>query len=105
MPLLGFTTMRDQILSGEKRQTIRLPRKHPIKVGDKLYLYWKLRTKHCEFLSTVYCTSCFIKKWGDMKNDLALARLDGFKSLQEFRDWFVRYNPSDLTEFTVIQWR
>ncbi len=38
MPALNFTVFVDEILSGKKQQTIRLPRKHPIKPGDKLYL-------------------------------------------------------------------
>ena len=46
MPLLGFTKMLDKLLDGSKTQTIRKPRKHPIRLGDKLYIYWRLRTKH-----------------------------------------------------------
>lgn len=41
MPLLNFEyRFADKIESGEKRQTIRAPRKYPIKAGDKLYLYY-----------------------------------------------------------------
>lgn len=56
MPLLGFTMFKDLVLSGRKCQTIRKLRKHPIKVGDRLHLYWKLRTKECEKLGEATCT-------------------------------------------------
>ncbi len=45
MPTINFTQFIDKVVSGEKRQTIRKCRKHPFKVGDKLYLYSGLRTK------------------------------------------------------------
>jgi len=50
MPLLGFSVFKNKLLSGEKTQTIRRPRKQPIKVDDTLYIYWKLRTKNCQKL-------------------------------------------------------
>ena len=56
MPLLGFTTFKDKLLDGTKKQTVRKLRKHPIKVGDKLYLYWHLRQKDCEKLGEGVCT-------------------------------------------------
>lgn len=39
MPALNYTKFTDKILSGEKCQATRLPRKHPVKKGDKLCLY------------------------------------------------------------------
>jgi hypothetical protein len=46
MPLLNFKPMFvDHIRSGRKGHTIRATRKHPVKVGDKLYLYCGLRQK------------------------------------------------------------
>ena len=50
MALLGFTVFKDKLLDGSKRQTIRKLRKRPIKVGDRLHLYWHLRRKDCEKL-------------------------------------------------------
>ena len=50
MPLLGFTVLKEELLNCSKTQTIRLPRKRPLKVGDKLYIYWHPRQKDCEFL-------------------------------------------------------
>ncbi len=104
MGLIGFTVFKDKILSGEKCQTIRLPRKKPLKKGETLYLYWKLRTKECEFLMKVNCSEVVIKKWKDIKGDLELARRDGFEDLESFQDWFMRYNPTDETEFLIIRW-
>lgn len=59
LPAISFTMFKDKILSGEKRQTIRKLRKRPVMVGDKLYLFWKLRTKQCERLGQVVCTETF----------------------------------------------
>jgi len=57
MPLLGFTKLKSKLLDGSKTQTIRKPRKYPLKVGDKLFVYWKLRTKECEKLGEARITS------------------------------------------------
>lgn len=57
MPLLGFKRdFRDMILSGAKTQTLRRPRKRPIKVGDTLYIYVSLRTSKVEKLGEAICT-------------------------------------------------
>ena len=46
MPSLNFQKQfAAAVESGEKRQTIRLVRKNPIKAGDKLYLFTGQRTK------------------------------------------------------------
>ncbi len=45
MPPISFSVFRDKILSGAKRHTIRAKRKYPIKVGDRLYLWWKQRSQ------------------------------------------------------------
>jgi len=59
---------RDPILSGRKRQTIRKLRKYPIMVGDRLHLYWKLRTKDCEKLGEAICTETFFLRIGHDKS-------------------------------------
>ena len=56
MPLIGFTVFKEKILDGTKTQTTRKFRKHPIKVGDKLYLYWHTRQKDCKKLGEAICT-------------------------------------------------
>ena len=56
MPLLSFSVFKDKILSGAKRHTIRARRKNPIKVGDKLYMWWKSRSpKEKEKLGEAKC--------------------------------------------------
>ena len=68
MALLGHTMFRDELLTGKKRQTIRKLRKHPIMVGDRLHLYWKLRTKECRKLGEAICRDFFfitIQKLGN----------------------------------------
>ncbi len=76
MPLLGFTVLKDKLLDGSKTQTIRLPRKRPFKQGDKLYIYWKPRTKQCEKLGEGVISSVIRKKADDLNTTDAI--LDGF---------------------------
>lgn len=104
MALIGFTVFKEKILDGSKRQTIRVPRKRPIKWGESLYLYWHLRRKDCQLLRIAHCNAVFNMRWADMKNNLELALKDGFKGLDDFRAWFARYNPNDDTIFTIIRW-
>ena len=81
MPLLGFTKLKEKLLDGSKTQTIRKPRKHPIKVGDKLFIYWKLRTKECEKLGEAIVTKIKRKFLGEMTG--ADAIFDGFINRKE----------------------
>ena len=81
MPSISFsgTPMRgafwDLIIKGEKTQTIRKPRKRPFKVGDTLYLYWKMRQPkdkkpvHLIALSKIKRT---VVGWGELSNILGL---------------------------------
>lgn len=124
MPLLGFTVFREKIELGLKRQTIRKLRKRPIKVGDKLYLYWKLRTKQCEKLGEATCTEHFLlfmtkdvseekttyrllKKqhgiWFPISTTewVEIAKRDGFESDLEMFQWFDNRLPET---FEVIRW-
>ena len=115
MPSLNLTVFIDKVESGEKRQTIRLHRKRPIKVGDTLYLFTGMRTKGCRRLTVqfapdwrgdrVRCTETFSRRWGDLRDDEAIARADGFASANEFRAWFERmHSPAPDTLFDVIRW-
>lgn len=112
MPALSFSLpwKRDKVASGECRQTIRPARKHPIKVGDKLYLYWHQRQKDCRPLlvngeSVVTCTESFQVTWADMRFDGYLSALDGFGSKAAFYDWFSeQYHPKPDTLFSIIRW-
>jgi hypothetical protein len=45
------------IVAGTKRQTVRMQRKHPPRVGQLLQLYTGMRTKHCrKIVPDVPCT-------------------------------------------------
>jgi hypothetical protein len=129
MPGLNFTKFTDKILSGEKRQTIRQPRKHPIKIGDRLYLYTHQRTKACKKLGEAVCSEvvpikiviCFVHveiwlklsefPWverlsGKEINDIA--KTDGFNSSMKMIDWFLKtckLKPGDNKDFNIIKWR
>ncbi len=125
-PLLGFTVFKDKILDGSKTQTIRKPRKHPIKVGNKLYLYWHPRQKDCEKLGETTCIEEFTirldreyflgryhltiarfldPKWKDMtfsEDGIDLIHRDGFKDSNEMLAFFSHYPLPEV--FQVIRW-
>ena len=63
MVAIGFTVFKDKILSGEKRQTIRVykdKRYRLIKRKKTLHLYWKLRSKECELLKVAELDDIFV---------------------------------------------
>lgn len=104
-PLLGFTILKEKLLDGSKTQTIRKPRKHPIKVGDTLYIYWKLRTKECEKLGEAIVTNVVRKRLVDIDNEDAVK--DGFKNLSDFDKRFheeMHPEASMWDLFDVITW-
>jgi len=100
MPAINFRKrFAEMVESGIKQQTIRRERKHPIKVGDLLYLYTGMRTKYCRKIGEAVCKSmesitidregiklgkCYLT--GQQQHDVAWA--DGFRHLYEFVDWF-----------------
>jgi len=50
MPALNFKKQfSPSVRDGSKLQTIRMKRKHPIKVADKLFLYTGMRTKQHDY--------------------------------------------------------
>jgi len=102
-PLLGFTKFKEKLLNGTKTQTIRKPRKHPIKVGDILHIYWKLRTKQCQKLGEAIVTKVVRKKLWEITNEDAVK--DGFQNLQEFDEKFhaeMHPHASMQDEFNII---
>ena len=122
MPALGFSKLFvAKVERGEKRQTIRKRRKHPIKVGDTLYLKEGWRTSACRSIGEVVCTETFAllrrsrgnwervlgKGWAnDRFSHLGveeLARRDGFDLVECFEDWFDKHcGPDELLD--VIRW-
>lgn len=99
MPLLGFTKLKDKVLDGTKTQTIRKPRKIPLKVGDKLFIYWMLRTKNCEKLGEAKITKIVRKEFRDITESDAIR--DGFSTLRDFRLAFAKMH-CDL--FYIDSW-
>lgn len=57
MVAINFTVFQGKILSGEKRQTVRL--KARCKPGDTLQLYTGMRTKACRKLGEAVCEAVF----------------------------------------------
>ena len=133
MPLLGFTVFWDMILSGRKRQTIRKLRKKQIMVGDRLHLYWKLRTKECRKLGEAICRDFFfitIQKLGNAiridrylgpveseysgfvtltdRQMLDLAKRDGFRDVASMVEVLSMFHGKDAldgkTVFQVVRW-
>lgn len=102
MVLLGFTVLKEKLLSGTKTQTIRIPRERPFKIGDNLQVCWKLRTKQCEKLFDAVVTKIETKAVGDIDEHDAI--LDGFDSLFDFRvAWFKMHKDTDYsTEVDII---
>lgn len=125
MPSLNFhPRFVDAIRFGTKRQTIRAPRRHPIKVGDTLYLFTGLRQANCARIGEADCKSVervtisFLSKAVEigepargrvltLKSDLdAFARRDGFDDWRAFADFFARAHRGAVV-FTgdLIRWR
>ena len=133
MVAIGFTVFKDKILTGEKTQTIRPyseRRWKSILKNRKLQLYWKLRTKECEFLKEVNLKEMFkirfeIKwlklytlgyytvfkedgTWREMEEEEMedLARRDGFESFKALVEWFrEKYGVGIfMQDFMVIRW-
>ncbi len=107
MVLLGFSVLKEKLLNGSKTQTIRKPRKHPIREGDKAYIYFGLRTKHCQKLGEGQILSVVRKKFFDLSDEDAVK--DGFRDAFELRYTLLRLHdfheaPKDA-EFDVITWK
>lgn len=90
----------EAVAAGEKRQTIRHPRKsRPIVAGDTLQLYTGLRTKAARKLADAACVevaeviidSHVMRLRGQTLNAHEcerFARADGFENYRALRDWF-----------------
>ena len=111
MPLLGFTKLLDKLLDGSKTQTIRKPRKRPLKVGDKLYIYWKLRTKNCRKLGEGIVTGIVTKPIIKITEEDAFK--DGFEGVgystarNQLLSAFAEMYPNIGlgTPFDIIMWK
>lgn len=127
MPQLNFSAQFAPLVeSGQKRQTIRAPRKNAIRPHDVLHLFTGLRTKQarrlmppqrCEGVDLIQI------RWKTLKNSTyrslevkihgkgslrreeieSLAKQDGFENVEAFTAWFL---PEGTNEFTghLIRW-
>lgn len=81
-----------QILEREKNQTVRPPRKRPIKPGEILHIYWKVRVpkdkKPVHKLGTANCLYVQRLTYADFYWDDAFAEADGFVDRKELQEWF-----------------
>jgi len=127
VPLLGFAKQfAPEVEAGRKLMTIRLRRKRPFRVGDRLYLYGGLRTKQCRKLGEATCAvvTCFHRpyrgRWKvtEFFDDLGrhdgrqrvllpkelvlIAEADGFDDVEAFEDWFDQYGPDVLLD--MVAW-
>jgi hypothetical protein len=115
MALLSFSVFKEKILSGAKRQTIRAVRKNPIKVGDKLYMWWKSRSPEREKLGESTCKSIkdvsinvhWISVNGEViSNSQELDKFaiaDGFENFGYMIDFFSQTHGLPF-EGVLIQW-
>lgn len=121
MPAISFSVFKDKILSGEKKQTIRLPRKNPIKAGDRLYLYWHQRSPNNELLLETVCVGVntvkvsqatvyiydenllFHKSINDEAKLNTFAIADGFNDWNHMREWFQQQHGLPF-EGVLIKW-
>ena len=114
MTLLSFSMFIEKVESGEKTQTIRSARKYPIKAEDVLDIWWKSRRPERRKLGRTPCLRVtpivlgedfaqtpntkitvpeFLKKF---------AKLDGFDSWAEMKDYF---RPKFGEELHLIEWQ
>ncbi len=115
MPALNFQKQfAPSVEQGDKKQTIRAARKRPFKEGDTLYLYTGMRTKSCRKLGEAIAVNVFdisISSWRVMIDKTylkpsevrLLAIADGFKSAQEFYDFFNTHDDS-IFHGQLIKW-
>jgi hypothetical protein len=100
MPAYNFKKQFASLVErGEKRQTLRLPRKRPTKAGERLKLYTGMRTKQCRLLLEVVCRSVtpvtidnhsiFMDgKRLDVVDSVRFAKADGFERIEDFIEFF-----------------
>jgi len=129
MPSLSYKDQfATKVRTGEKSQTIRATRKVPIKQGDILYHFTRMRRPDCErlgysiaeevlaidifaqvgvtgpgvFLATGSAPDSGQRRLGHSEVR-ALAKADGFDNMLEFYAWFVGGNKDHFTGH-LIKW-
>jgi len=113
MVLISFSVLRKKIVSGEKKQTIRLLRTQWKRVlaqftaGKKidLQLYWKSRTPQRALLREEPLKNIYPKYLREITEQEA--KQDGFSDLTSLLLWFKRtYKSTNFNEqqVAIIQW-
>lgn len=97
MPLLRFTKLIPKVRNHTKTQTMRKPRKNPLKERDVLYVYV------LEKLGEAKITSLKRKKLRDIT--LEEAQKDGFRSIEECQKCIMRMHKCNLDEeFDIVEY-
>lgn len=116
MTALSFSVFLDKIIAGTKPNTIRQERKHPIKKGDALQLYWNQRSSSGFKIGDAICkevTPIIIYPIAIRMLDLIFiipeslnqfAKLDGFENWEEMKLFFSR-NYELPFEGVFIEWQ
>lgn len=110
------------IENGTKTYTIRKKRKRPTAPGDLLYLYIRMMSKKCHLLKKTECTKVQPIKISEKRvctfnpailketilSDMAitaLAKSEGFESVDDFFDFFRKKYSLPCYDFEIIHWR
>lgn len=116
MPALNFQSQfAEAVERGEKRQTIRAPRKdgRDPKPGETLHLYTGMRTKACRKLCERRCTSVtpVVIDYNSVQLNGGtylltaarenFARADGFADWTAMRQWFERTHGLPFFGFAI----
>lgn len=124
MPAYNYQAQHaSKVESGEKTQTIRKKRKRPTVVGDIMYNFTGMRTKHCRRLGedpVISVEDFFLPDnevfrigddydhaWFIAEEDdagLMLAKADGFNSWEDFVKFFEAQHGLPF-EGEIIKWR
>ena len=104
MRIISFSVLKDKLLEGTKTQTIRRPRKNPLRVSEMVQIYWKLRSKDRLKLFNAVITSIDVIKLTKTSENVFIS--DGFTSKKEALDWFKsKYPKSWTSKFKLIKFR
>jgi len=107
MTLLTFNTLQDELISGKKKQTIRLNVKYwssRLDSNTKLDIWWlNPRNKHPNCHKMGIGAGSYITKrgWCLSRKD---AMKDGFKNLKELREKLMKLNDLTLSEVLESKW-
>ena len=113
-PAISFSTLKDKILSGKKKQTIRPNNPDTnywlrFKKGDKLIGFWQMRQGGEKLFDSEFSEDPFIVKWKDFTHSLMIR--DGFRNLTDANEnWFLDHYGDEsgwlpYKEFVVIRWK